>query len=357
MLACGHDRESFGKPVCEHLRRCRESSMDYFLWFTGVDSNTEWLCRVCVQERKDGRPVTTASVCEECFEYLRTEIGEEAGVVGKPEIRIPPKPMNSQIQTTRIPSEFGTIQDISPIRLETQSVWLLLAEDGAIHRTDWNRLDVSDPSTGKSLTERPLTSYRQGEERPAHDLDYFHGALHVSPNDIHILDDGWVWHPVGIPTSWELRPWLDGNVWESEDGPTRKQICGRGYYWDQAMVWLDDSRLAIGGLGDDDEYMVAGARIFDLTATEKRTDRLSYDPRQPREVIAFAGPTGLFFSEEGVLFSADETGLSRWDVSQGSRTGHLEGFCPTHHHQGAHELVQVVEGNLVRWKIDCVGQL
>jgi hypothetical protein len=38
----------------------------------------------------------------------------------------------------------------------------------AIHRTAWNRLDVSDPSTGKLLTARNPTNYQRGEERPVH---------------------------------------------------------------------------------------------------------------------------------------------------------------------------------------------
>src|SRR5215469_4009309 len=58
----------------------------------------------------------------------------------------------------------------------------------AIHRTRWNRLDISDPSNGKLLTERGPTS-RRGEERPQHSLDYFHGALYPSPGNRRILDD------------------------------------------------------------------------------------------------------------------------------------------------------------------------
>ena len=100
----------------------------------------------------------------------------------------------------------------------------------AIHRTAWNRLDISDPATGELLTDRGPTSYSQNERRPQHYLDYFHGALHVSPGSTRILDDGWVWHPVGIPSTWRLEDWLE-NVWESEDGPSRLDFCARNYYW------------------------------------------------------------------------------------------------------------------------------
>src|SRR5262249_48924840 len=125
----------------------------------------------------------------------------------------------------------------------------------AIHRAAWNRLDLSDPYTGELLSVRNPTGYQRGENRPVHYLDYFHGALYVSPNGIRILDDGWVWHPVGIPGTWSLEQWLSENVWESEDGTSRKVICSRDYYWDHAMTWLDDQRVAIGGLGEDDAYM------------------------------------------------------------------------------------------------------
>jgi hypothetical protein len=95
----------------------------------------------------------------------------------------------------------------------------------AIHRTDWNRLDISDPATGELLTDRNPTAWHQGKEQPEHHLDYFHGAIYVNPNGAYIADDGWVWHPVGIPNVWSLERWLTDNVWESEDGPTRIELC------------------------------------------------------------------------------------------------------------------------------------
>jgi len=221
----------------------------------------------------------------------------------------------------------------------------------AIHRTAWNRLDVSDPATGKLLTDRSPTSYRSGEERPEHYLDYFHGALYVSPNGTHILDDGWVWHPIGIPTAWSLERWISDNAWESEDGPTRLLLCGRSYYWDHAVAWLDESRVAIGGIGDDDNEIIDGALIFEVTSPAGPTGRWRADLRGAREVTAFPGPGGTFFSDGKWLFSSDEMGLARWDTQSGERTGHLEGFRPTHHHRGASELVQLNDRTLTRWRI------
>jgi hypothetical protein len=219
----------------------------------------------------------------------------------------------------------------------------------AIHRTAWNRLDVSDASSGRLLTVRAPTSYRQGEERPQHYLDYFHGALYLSPGGTHILDDGWVWHPLGMPVIWSLDRWLSKDVWESEDGASRRDVCARGYYWDHGVAWLNETTLAIGGIGDHDIEMTDGARMFDITATGKAGPEWRSDWLWAREVTAFAGPSGRFFSDGRWLYSAGESGLFRWDAATGDRAGHIENFHPTHHHLGAGELVQLADGVLLQW--------
>lgn len=64
-----------------------------------------------------------------------------------------------------------------------------------VSATDWNRLDIIDPSSGAVLTDRSPTSYTHGEQRPPRYLDYFHAQLLVSPNQEWIVDNGWVWQP------------------------------------------------------------------------------------------------------------------------------------------------------------------
>lgn len=421
MLVCGHDREPFGSAICVHVRTCREPWISYVRWYTGSGIDHELLCIPCANDRQNGQTIATGRLCQECFEYATSEVGELVGVRGKPEIQIDPEPFDVRLQTTGLPSGLGKIVDIAPLLNEAQSDWLLLTEDGqithvaantgewkrlakikfspepnhkawcghllkqrlhvspggvfaaivnnygrygqvidlrsgqttlsldggdyhaetvpfsfafaqvkgsvfAIHRTAWNRLDASDPSTGRLLTVRGPTSYQRGEDRPAHYLDYFHGALHISPNSINIADDGWIWHPVGVPTTWNLSRWVFENVWESEDGPSRKPICARDYYWDYALAWLDDNRIAIGGLGEDDAYMIDGARIFDISVPGSAGSGCRQDWPWPRELTAFAGPSGSFFSDGKSLFSSDETGLSRWKIRDGCRTGFLQGF-------------------------------
>ena len=428
MLACKHEREPFGSPMCIHLQMHRKPWIDYVKWYTGIGMNTDLLCVPCVERRKQQLDVQVDGVCQECFEYATTELFNRAGVAGRPEIRERSEPCNATLKDIVLTKELGTVIDIAPVNASSKSVWLLLAEGGrvfrldcetrdsievarasvreepehksygealkprlhasttgefvavvndygqygqvidlrsgeitmeldggeyypgtvpfsfafadlnqrvvAIHRTLWNRLDLSDPENGKLLSQRGPLTYRAGEALPEHHLDYFHGALYVSPQSTRILDDGWVWHPMGIPAVWSLEPWLSDNEWESEDGPTRTNLCARAYYWDKGMAWLDDSRIAIAGIGDDDEDMIEGARVFDATA---------------REITSFAGPAGLFFSDGVSLFSSDESGLSRWDVMDGVRTGQLKDFQPTHHHRGANELAQLKEGVLRLW--------
>jgi hypothetical protein len=201
----------------------------------------------------------------------------------------------------------------------------------AVHRTAWNRLDMSDPSDGQ------LLSQRQGSKE--HYLDYFHGALYVSPGGTRILDDGWVWHPVGMPVAWSLEHWLSQNPWESEDGPTRRQVCARESYWDHAMTWISEEMVAIEG--------VDGVQIFDVTAAGPAREGWRDDVPWARERIAFPGPAGKFFSDGTCLYSADVAGLSVWDPHTGARTAHVDAFQPTHRHPGSRQLVQLSDGILI----------
>ena len=220
-----------------------------------------------------------------------------------------------------------------------------------IHRAAWNRLDISDASTGNLLSKRRPTAYQSGEQRPEHYLDYFHGALYLSPDGTRILDDGWVWHPVGIPVVWSVDRWLSENVWETEDGATKRVVCARSYYWDHGIVWLNEDTVAVGGIGDDDNEIVDGARIFDITSTGPASPEWRSDWQWALEITSFSGPAGRFFSDGKWLYSAAKSGLSKWDVKSGTCVSHIDEFHPTHHHLGAGELAQLSEGAILRWSM------
>src|SRR5688572_8514524 len=446
MLACGHEKESFGIPLCTHLKQRSQPGLEYVKRYNGSGMDVELLCLPCAEDSEKGVRASVATVCEDCFRQATTELGGPVGVRGKPEIHSRPEPFSAVLRETTLPAGAGTILDIAPIHEGSRSTWLMLAEDGslirldaetlewariasstlppesdhepwnnrelrrrlhvsksgefaavvndyghhgqiidlqrglvtltlsggdgypqtvpfsfafaqvrgraiAIHRTAWNRLDISDPASGELLTGRGQTSYGRDEQRPEHYLDYFHGGLYVSPNNARILDDGWVWHPVGIPVTWSLDRWLLENVWESEDGPTRCEVCARDSYWDRAVTWIDERRVAIGGIGDDEMDIIDGARVFDVTLPGNASPQWRTDWKWSLELTAFAGPAGLFFSDGSSLFSSDETGLSRWDPADGARTGYLKDFRPTHHHPGAGEFVRVIGTTLLRYLV------
>jgi hypothetical protein len=214
--------------------------------------------------------------------------------------------------------------------------------DVVIHRTAWNRLDVSDAASGRLLTAREPTSYLSGEPRPGHYLDYFHGALDLSPDGTRIFDDGWIWHPAGIPVTWELAAWLDGNPWESEDGPTRTGFCGLEY-WDRTFTWIGSHRVAIEDISDDQTPPCT--RVFDLVQAASPGPGRT---RQAAEIAILHGPEGRFFSDGTTLLSSGEDGLSLWDPLTGARTGFTTGFIPAYYHPAARELLEVSGGKLRR---------
>ena len=182
--------------------------------------------------------------------------------------------------------------------VQKDSQWLL------IHATQWNRLDVSDPATGELLTARPSPQLRVGKSRPEHDLDYFHATLLPSPDGRWIADNGWGWQPVGIVRTWSIERWLSENVWESEDGPTAKNLCAQDN-WDQPMCWIDNRTLAAWGedITREDDRLVFG--LFDVESGE-RSRTLSV-------------PVGRTFVDDGRLFVSKTpwTGVNVWDIASG----------------------------------------
>lgn len=196
------------------------------------------------------------------------------------------------------------------------------------HGTAWNRLDISDPITGRCLTGRSPTSYRRGEPRPPHYLDYFHGRLTVSPDGCWIADDGWVWQPAGIVRTWDLQRWARENVWESEDGPSVTNLAWRAYFWNGPLCWVGGSRIAIWGFGDGDLNLLPAASVFDVPA------RPAIDA-----FYWFPGPQGRFVFDDYLFSFSPEHGMSGWDVDTGERLLHVPEFVPDGYHRGARRFV------------------
>ncbi len=209
----------------------------------------------------------------------------------------------------------------------------LAGKDLLIHGSDWNRLDASDARTGKLLTERSPTAYEAEETRPPHYLDYFHCGLSVSPNQKFVADNGWCWAPCGIVATWSIPRWLQENVWESEDGPTKKYLCQRAYKWDAPLCWIDDQHLAVWGYGEDDEWLIPAARIFDVTTGS--------------QIRWFPGPKGTLAFDE-YLFSWASEGISVWDIVSGERLVIDNSLHPVGYHPGSKCFLSIEENGALK---------
>jgi len=196
--------------------------------------------------------------------------------------------------------------------------------DVFVHRVAWNRLDVADPATGESLTQRDIASYETAGEPPEHYLDYFHGQLRPSPEGGLLFDDGWVWHPLSIPRVWSVTRWLNANPWESEDGPSIVDLAA-AEDWTKPACWISERRLALWGLADWDAYEAEeagqgpGVRIVDVTAAEPSANELWPMESQAEKVLDL-------FSDGVRLFVATETGTTVWDIATRAQMTALPGF-------------------------------
>ncbi|TDD59479.1 hypothetical protein E1263_14955 [Kribbella antibiotica] len=167
--------------------------------------------------------------------------------------------------------------------------------------TEWNRLDRFDAATGELLTPRDLQ-----------DFDYFHGALTLSPTGAWLLDDGWSWHPVGIPTVIDLTAWKNGHTFAAEHG---RQLSLRTYHWNQPIAWVSDHVVAVQGIGEDIDSMVDGVELYDAPSGER--------------VGTVFGPKGRMWAVDGQLAVVGDQGLEFWDPAEGARVGVLAGYRPT----------------------------
>lgn len=214
-------------------------------------------------------------------------------------------------------------------------------ESVIVHRTNWNRLDVSNPADGTLMTEREVPPFVEGADAFKR-LDYFHGALFLSPDGNSLLNDGWNWEPAGRPVVWSLLSWLRDNVWESEKGPTKRTIPHQNHYWNQGFCWIDNRHVAVEGIGHPDDEMINGVRIFDVTQSDT-------DPELAREVNVFAGPSGRLYADGDQLFSADEQGLAIWSIKEGALTGRIGSFSPIAHSALDGTLIDIKGGAIRRW--------
>jgi hypothetical protein len=209
------------------------------------------------------------------------------------------------------------------------------------------------------LSNRSTPKRSVASESPEHYLDYFHGRLVVSPDGRHVVDAGWIWHPFGVPVVWDLYHWLTENCWESEDGESRLSLGSREYYWNHGICWLDNDRVVVEGIGEDDERMVDGVLVYDIrdgvsppTATPPGMLRpeIGAQLRSAGVVQAVAGPARAMSGSGDRLFSATDAGLSIWSVETETRIGFLPGFNPRYHDRLNGELVALDSNSIRVWR-------
>jgi hypothetical protein len=195
-----------------------------------------------------------------------------------------------------------------------------LPGDRVVAATGVCRLDVIDLTTGAVLTERET------------EFDEYHGRLTVSPCGRRVLDDRWVWHPIGLPTVIDVDHWL-----QTGGEPEGVVLADRGFVWDQPVAWVSSEVVAIQRIGDD-EPMIDGVELY------------AVPDGPPREPVV--GPKGLMWGHQGLLYVSGEDGLEVWDPESGARTGLVPGFRPTAHRDGV--FAELLDGVLNSFS---VGQM
>ncbi len=203
----------------------------------------------------------------------------------------------------------------------------------------WNRLDIYDPVSGDLLSERGPTNY-VNNERPPHYLDYFHGSLRVSPDAQTVVDNGWVWHPVGGLRSWNLPAWLS-NPWESEDGPTSRNLVWRDYFWDGPLCWINNTTLVFWGWGRDDDWLVPAAVVMDINGGNV----LRWFPGPKVRKSQVWPPRKLadsFFYDRHLFSVSDEEGTSVWDIHTGECLLVDASVKPWRYHPDSKEFLEVL---------------
>ncbi|WP_086663283.1 YncE family protein [Lentzea kentuckyensis] len=194
-----------------------------------------------------------------------------------------------------------------------------LPGDRVLAATDVCRLDVIDLVSGSVLTARDT------------EFDEYHGRLTVSPCGRRVLDDRWVWHPIGVPTVIDVDQWL-----RTGGEPEGVALTDRGYAWDQPVAWVSPEVVAIQRIGRDDEKMVDG---FELYAVP---DGPALEP--------VVGPAGRMWAHNGLVYVSGPDGLEVWDPSGGARVGLVPGFRPTAHRDGV--FGELVGGVLHGFSVD-----
>ena len=265
VLPCGHVANRGSRRLCRHLFGERADELDKVWVLRGVGVDYDVCCEDCA---RGGLP-ELADACEGCAGRADDRLSV-VGVIGDPEIRRRPEPVNVTLTRSPLPAtpldvapldgrpgqwlvltrkhlirwhsgtgevigrwkvslpsagperktgktapyrlhaapggqcaavavdyrQHGIVIDLASGRTtmmldrgtyhveQTQFPVTFLGIDGQVllvHATAWNRVDLSDPVTGITVTPRAFQA-TAGQRFPPHYLDYCYGALQASPD-------------------------------------------------------------------------------------------------------------------------------------------------------------------------------
>jgi hypothetical protein len=196
-----------------------------------------------------------------------------------------------------------------------------LPDSTFVTATESNCLDRFDLATGECLTERDI-SY--GTERYE---DRFHGGLTLSPSGRWLIDDSWVWHPIGILSAIDMTVWSQDR-YAAEHGITVDDPDG---VWNRPLAWLDDDVFAV-----QQNMQADGVTLYRAPTFE--------------QVGQFYGPVGRMWAHRGRLHTVTAEGMEVWDPADGARTGLLKGFSPTAYNRVAGVFAELADGQLRTWQ-------
>jgi len=210
-----------------------------------------------------------------------------------------------------------------------------------MHGTKWNRLDVTDPLTGEFLTSRVDPKLSQ-----EHYLEFFHGQLLVSPDGEWVVDNGWVWHPLGSVTSWNIKQWLTKNKWESEDGESKKELWWGKEDWNDPICWISNIKIGIIGRFDID--------LFDEEEIVNLPKGLVFriiDVRDGSMIQEFNICLGKIFFDTYLYCSTKDSGLKVYDILNGKMIFEEKTIKPRIYHSRSKEFVEVKKNQITICKL------
>jgi hypothetical protein len=207
-----------------------------------------------------------------------------------------------------------------------------------IHGTDWNRLDITNPRTGEVISDRIAPVYVDGKSEE-HYLDYFHSNIILSPDQNWIVNNGWIWHPFGDFTALSIDNWLE-NVWESEDGASKKSLWWGMDGWNNSICWLDHSTVAILGKYEydlhDEEEIIINAYVDTVRIFNVETGK---------QIKWILGPRGQLVYDKLLYAYSKGEGFSAWDIESGAKLLHESDFCPMLYHPSAKRFLTLLADN------------